>query len=141
MLKSILTILLMGLVMGLGATAAYADHHQYEMQVDGLTCPFCVATSSKALKKIDGVYGVSVDLDTGIISVCAASGADLSDARMTRLFRKKGFTYRSQTVTNGCTIKNMVHSETGKNVLIHNAKEETPKESDHSHKDHHRYGS
>ncbi len=30
---------------------ALADDVQYEIRVDGITCPFCVATSERALKK------------------------------------------------------------------------------------------
>lgn len=84
--------------------AAEAGERQYDMRVDGLTCPFCVATSTKALKKIKGVTEVAVDLDAGLISVCAGPDADLSDVPMTKLFRKKGFTYRSQTQLDGCVL-------------------------------------
>lgn len=113
MLKYMLTLTLMALSIG----TAEADHRQYDMRVDGLTCPFCIATSAKALKRIEGVYEVAADLDTGIVSVCAASQTDLGDARMKRLFRSKGFTYRSQTVSEGCTIKEISHADTGENLI------------------------
>jgi hypothetical protein len=37
----------------LASPSAFAKDVTYEMQVDGITCPFCVATSTKALKKIN----------------------------------------------------------------------------------------
>lgn len=115
MLKYILPITIAALWSG----NAQADHRQYDMRVDGLTCPFCIATSSKALKRIDGVYEVAADLDTGVVSVCATSETELGDERMARLFRSKGFTYRSQTVAEGCTIADISHSETGENLTDH----------------------
>ena len=159
MRKSILKLALMPLTLtALSTGTAQANHAQYDMQVDGLTCPFCVATSSKALKKIDGVYDVAVDLDTGIISVCAARDTDLSDKRMKKLFRKKGFTYRSQTVSANCNFMDVSHSETGENLIGVKAEEKEPHkddhkshgsgttygsshDGDHDHKDHDSYGS
>lgn len=109
------------------STTALAGERQYDMRVDGLTCPFCVATSAKALKKIDGVSDVSVDLDAGIISVCATDGADLSDKRMTKLFRKKGFTFRSQTQLETCRL----NQETADKPSEASAFDHKPKDQNH----------
>ena len=46
------------------APAATGDV-QYDIRVDGITCPFCVATSERALKKIEGVHAVGSNLETG----------------------------------------------------------------------------
>lgn len=127
---------------GLWIGAANADHRQYDMRVDGLTCPFCIATSSKALKRIDGVYEVTADLDTGIVSVCAASETELDDERMTRLFRSKGFTYRSQSVSEGCTITDIVHSAAGENLTDHDHPHPAEEEIEHAdHGEHAGHGS
>jgi len=83
---------------------AYAENVQYDLRVDGLTCPFCAATSEKALKKIEGVTKVSTDLDAAIISVCAAENVNLTDEQLTKLFKKKGFTYVSKTKQDTCTV-------------------------------------
>lgn len=141
MLKQISLLAIAGLTM----STANADHRQYDMRVDGLTCPFCIATSSKALKRIEGVYEVAADLNTGIVSVCAESGSELDDARMKRLFRSKGFTYRSQTVAEGCTIADIAHSETGENLTDHDhphpAEEEVAHEDHEDHGEHQGHGS
>lgn len=89
----------------LPAAPALAKDAQYVLRIDGITCPFCVATSEKALKKLEGVKAVTSDLKLGTITVCADdSKADLSDARLTRLFRDKGFTYRGQEKGGACSL-------------------------------------
>jgi copper chaperone len=84
--------------------AAMAGDIQYDLQVDGITCPFCVATSAKALKKIDGVKQVSADLETGVISVCTDESVEFTDAQLKKLFLDKGFTYKSMTKLDSCTL-------------------------------------
>jgi len=84
------------------STSAFAKDVTYEMQVDGITCPFCVATSTKALKKIDGVKSASADLETGIITVCADESVSFTDEQLQKMFLDKGFTYRSMTKRDGC---------------------------------------
>ncbi len=74
---------------------ALAKDVQYNLRVDGITCPFCVATSAKALKKIDGVKEVGSDLEEGIIKVCADESVTFSDEQLSQLFIEKGFTYKS----------------------------------------------
>jgi mercuric ion binding protein len=83
-------------------TNAMAGNVQYNLRVDGVTCPFCVATSAKALKKIEGVNEVSADLEKGIIKVCADEKTILTDEQLTKLFIKKGFTYRGMKKLSTC---------------------------------------
>ncbi len=92
-------------------TAALADEVQYDIRVDGITCPFCVATSERALKKIEGVHAVGSDLETGTIFVCAESRVEFSDAQLKQLFLDKGFTYRSFEKTSGCSIAGHEHDD------------------------------
>ncbi len=95
----------------LAGTAALADTVQYDIRVDGITCPFCVATSERALKKIEGVQSVGSNLETGTIFVCADSRVTLTDAQLKKLFRDKGFTYRSFEKTSGCSIAGHEHDD------------------------------
>ena len=92
-------------------TAVLADEVQYDIRVDGITCPFCVATSERALKKIDGVHVVGSNLETATIFVCADSQVALTDAQLKQLFRDKGFTYRSFEKTSGCSIAGHEHDD------------------------------
>lgn len=84
------------------AAPALADDIQYDLKLDGITCPFCVATSERALRKIDGVRQVSGDLETGIIRVCADESVKFTDAQLTKVFLKKGFTYKGMEIHENC---------------------------------------
>lgn len=81
---------------------AFAADVQYNMRIDGITCPFCVGTSAKALKKIDGVKEVGSDLEKGIIKVCADENTSFTDEQLTKLFVEKGFTYRGMEKKEQC---------------------------------------
>ena len=81
---------------------AMAADVQYNMRIDGITCPFCVATSAKALKEIDGVKEVDSDLEKGIIKVCADESVTFIDEQLTKLFVEKGFTYRGMEKQEQC---------------------------------------
>ena len=85
----------------LTASAAVADE-RYSFRVDGMTCPFCVATSEKALRGISGIKSVTTNLKAGVISVCAAPDVRFTNAQMKSLFRSKGFTYRSMSRQGQC---------------------------------------
>ncbi len=90
---------------------ALADEIQYDIRVDGITCPFCVATSERALKKIEGVHSVGSNLETGTIFVCADSQVAFTDAQLKQLFLDKGFTYRSFNKASGCSIGGHEHND------------------------------
>ncbi len=81
---------------------SFATEVQYDMKVDGITCPFCVATSAKELNKIDGVKRVSSDLKAGLIKVCADEKVTFNDEQLQKLFLDKGFTYRSMSKKRMC---------------------------------------
>ena len=94
------------LVQPAGATEGKAAQRlvQYDLRVDGMTCPFCVATSEKALKQIPGIRFVHTHLKQGLIHVCAEEGAMPDDAALKRLFQDRGFTYRSQKKIGPCPV-------------------------------------
>lgn len=100
-----LRIALISTGLWLVASAAHAGDVQYDLRVDGMTCPFCVATSEKELKRIEGVKAVSTNLDAGVISVCADESVQFTDEQLRQLFLDKGFTYKSMTMQQGCTIE------------------------------------
>ncbi len=90
---------------------ALADDIQYDIRVDGITCPFCVATSERALRKIDGVQAVGSNLETGTIFVCTDSKVAFTDAQLNQLFLDKGFTYRSFDKKSGCSFGDHQHDD------------------------------
>ncbi len=97
-------ILFFTIVFILTTAAAQAENVQYDIRVDGMTCPFCVATSEKALKKIEGVELISTDLEAGVIHVCTDDSVIFTEEQLKELFLEKGFTYRSMTKRDECTI-------------------------------------
>ena len=78
---------------------------QINITVAGMTCPFCVATSEKALKSMAGVHAVSSELKSGLISVCLDPSVNLDDDSLSRLFKDKGFTFKSAERLSGCVIE------------------------------------
>jgi len=100
-----LKVMLISVGIWLAAGAAHAGDVQYDLRVDGITCPFCVATSEKELKKIEGVKAVSTSLDEGVISVCADESVEFTDEQLREMFLDKGFTYKGMTKHDGCTIE------------------------------------
>jgi len=82
--------------------SAHSKNVQHNLQVDGITCPFCVASSAKALRKIEGVSTVTADIDKGLIKVCADESADLNNDALATLFNTKGFIYRGKGTQTPC---------------------------------------
>ena len=105
-----LTTLLVVTLVVIGTTTL-AEEVQYDIRVDGITCPFCVATSERALKKIEGVHSVGSNLETGTIFVCADSQVVFTDSQLKQLFLDKGFTYRSFEKTSGCSTDGHKHDD------------------------------
>ncbi|MDX2094655.1 MAG: heavy metal-associated domain-containing protein [Alphaproteobacteria bacterium] len=89
------------MAMSVAGNAVAADV-QYDLRIDGITCPFCVATSASALEKMEGVKKVDVNLKEGILRVCADEKTSFSDAQLKELFAKKGFTYRGMDKHGAC---------------------------------------
>jgi len=85
---------------------AFAADTQYIMRVDGLACPYCAYGVEKKLSAIDGVQGIDVDLNTGIVQVSVADGVVLEEPAMKQLFRDAGFTFRSMKISNPEQVKN-----------------------------------
>lgn len=92
MKKALILALLM-----LWNVAVFAAGTQYLIRVDGLACPFCVYGIEKKLKSIDGVEGVDVDLEKGVVSVNTRANVKLTESGMVKLFKDAGFTYRGMT--------------------------------------------
>ena len=98
-------LLITGALLALSFNTLANEQTQYNLRVDGITCPFCVATSAKALRKIDGVNEVDANIKEGIISVCADSKTELNDDVLDKLFLDKGFKYRGKETLTSCEIK------------------------------------
>lgn len=74
---------------------AYAASNIYELQVDGLACPFCVYGIEKKLSAIHGVERIEVDIKKGQVIVIMAEGVRLSEDRARQAVTDAGFTLRA----------------------------------------------
>ena len=104
-IKDKMKLLITAAILALSFNTLASEQTQYNLRVDGITCPFCVATSAKALRKIDGVNKVDANIKEGVISVCADSKTELNDDELGKLFLDKGFKYRGKETITSCEIK------------------------------------
>jgi len=105
--KRILTMLMAAaLVAGIlgiaGPARAAVDH--YDVQVDGLACPFCAYGLEKKLKNLPGVANVQIELNTGWASFDVLSGV-LLPGPVQDVVRDAGFTPRDIKVIASGTVQ------------------------------------
>lgn len=63
---------------------------QKTLDVKGMTCGHCKMAVTNALKELDGVQNVDVDLDTGKVDVTFEDGK-VSDAQMKEAIEDQGY--------------------------------------------------
>ena len=85
---------IMALVLLLSPPSAYAAANVYELEVDGLACPFCTYGVEKRLSTIEGVEKVDVELKKGVVIVTMTAGTALTENQAQRAVRDAGFTLR-----------------------------------------------
>ena len=87
--------LLFTLIVALGlvpASSMAGEVSEIVISVKGLACPFCVYGLEKKLKKVDGVQGVEIDLNTGAAVVALKNGQAPDLAQFRNAVKKAGFT-------------------------------------------------
>lgn len=84
-------------IMLLWSSMALAAGTQYDLRVDGLSCPFCAYGIEKKLRKTKGVDSVEIDLEQGVVVVKAGEGVKLTEGQFKQLVKDAGFTLRSMT--------------------------------------------
>ena len=77
------------------AAPLWADESQYNVGVDGMSCPFCVYGLEKQIKKIDGVSAVATNLERGEIVVSMKEGNSLERNSIDKAVSNAGFNVRS----------------------------------------------
>jgi mercuric ion binding protein len=87
------TVIVLALVFA--PLGAYSAPNVYELQVDGLACPFCVYGIEKKLSAIHGVERIEVDIKKGQVIVIMAEGVRLSEERARQAVTDAGFTLRA----------------------------------------------
>jgi len=64
------------------------------IQIDGLSCPFCVYGLEKNLKKVNGGKTVKIDMKTGKATVALKPDVQVDDQTLRKAVKKAGFTAR-----------------------------------------------
>ena len=75
--------------------AAFSAPSQYQLRVDGLACPFCAYGIEKELKRTEGVAGIAIDINAGIVTVTMTEGATMTEAKASQIVKDAGFTLRA----------------------------------------------
>jgi len=71
---------------------SFAEINSVEMQVDGMTCPFCVYGIEKKLKAVDEVKDASSNLKTGIVDIILIEDKSLDIEGLNEAIHESGFT-------------------------------------------------
>ena len=82
---------LVGMTLGLIPTAQ-AQIQQVKVEVEGLSCPFCVKGVEKHLKKVDGVKDLSTSLKKGEVTLHYEPGTPFDVNSIERAVVRGGFT-------------------------------------------------
>ncbi len=75
----------------------FAAGAQYNLRVDGLSCPFCAYGIEKKLIQTEGVESVTFDLKKGLVIVKVEEGVILTEMQLKQLVADAGFTLRSMS--------------------------------------------
>ena len=71
---------------------SFAGDTHYQLQVNGLACPFCAYNIEKNVGKLDGIKDVKANLKEGLVSVLVAEGKTLSEEVVRQTITNAGFT-------------------------------------------------
>ena len=90
------------LVMGMSAGATSevaAEIEGLQLEVDGLSCPFCVIGLNKNLKKRAGLEDIEVHLKEGVTEAKLPAGQGIDVGKVRRGIQEAGFTLRGIRLT------------------------------------------
>lgn len=82
----------------LSSLAARAEYNQVNMTVFGMDCAPCAHAIHVAMKGIQGVNKVDVDLNTGLVAIQLASGNSATMQQFNQAVEKNGFTHKDAKI-------------------------------------------
>lgn len=62
-----------------------------QVKILGMSCPFCAYGVEQKLKKLEGVEGLEVQLQTGLATLTMAEGADIPNEELRKVVDQAGF--------------------------------------------------
>ena len=87
-MKKFITILTLSI---LSFSSQAFSNETAQISVNGLVCDFCARALEKTFANEDAVEGITVDLDTKIVSVNFNDGANIDDDRLIYLITDSGY--------------------------------------------------
>jgi len=93
-----IALVMLGLVLG-GSSPVAAEIEGLQLQVDGLSCPFCALGLDKRLKQRAGLEGIQVHLKQGVTEAALPHGQGLDVGKVQRAVREAGLTLRGIKLT------------------------------------------
>jgi copper chaperone CopZ len=85
-------ILVLGVLTLMSYQPAFAEIENIKMQVDGMTCPFCVYGIEKKLESLEEVEEAGANLKTGTVDIKLKKDEAIDIKRLKEAVRKSGFT-------------------------------------------------
>ncbi|MGB3728515.1 MAG: heavy-metal-associated domain-containing protein [Thermodesulfobacteriota bacterium] len=85
--------------------SALADVEQATMQVDGMTCPFCIYGIEKKLKSVEEVKDAEANLKSGTVDITFKENAVVSIKRLDKAVDDSGFTPGALEITASGTLE------------------------------------
>ena len=127
-MKRILIVTFSMMLIGIGSMS-FAQNaiqnnqtQQVQVEVDGLSCPFCAYGLEKKLKSIEGVGGVKIYIDKGVATLQNKKERSIAVESLDSVVEDAGFTPRQITATAVGTVAQndgtLVFSVTGSDVMF-----------------------
>ncbi len=69
-----------------------------QIEVDGISCPFCAYGLEKKLKALDSIDQLDIDLNEGLIKITLKKGKEISQKDVKEKVAEAGFTLRKLIV-------------------------------------------
>lgn len=92
--RSIMQATALAFALFLAATSVLAAPLSYQLQVDGLACPFCAYGIEKKLTALEGVERVETNINAGVVIVTMQGDFVLDEATAKAAVASAGFSLR-----------------------------------------------
>lgn len=89
---AVLYVGVVAVLIALARPAVAEERSVYELQADGLACPFCAYGIEKQLAALKGVMSVETDVKSGTVTITMEEGATLDEADAEHAVDRAGFT-------------------------------------------------
>lgn len=93
---------------------ASGEPTEVQVKIDSLSCPFCAYNLEKKLKRVEGVKGFELRVDTGVAEIKIKEGKSVDIDKTNKAVKDGGFTPRDMVVT----LKGKIEEVDGRMILM-----------------------